>query len=188
MAIALEPVLQALETLVYEPPARVEESLALINDQLRSMGLSPLGKRDFDQLSVIDEALVSVWGFVAFALRATAFGASLERERCEVDSLAALEFFVLSAAGLPVAALAKNAFRREEVLRKWCSAFQIAIEGESTKQSAERLDAVDFQRLKKVMEREAESRRALAFEAAKKKAAEEAARLKALEAQRGTYE
>ncbi|MEN9799949.1 MAG: hypothetical protein RL653_3646 [Pseudomonadota bacterium] len=179
MGIPLKPVLAALGALPWDPPPRGAVSCAILSDGIRDLGLAPPSASAFrDAAAACGDAergavLLQV---LAFALSRTPLGASLAQHRPTWrDTEKRLLSALASMKGLPVEQVPRNGFRREEVLRKFLHAFELPIDGESPAESATRLGAVDFRRLKAAMDREEVERRRVAEAWAKRKAEEAAA-------------
>lgn len=178
MAVALRPVLAALEALPWSPPAPGPLTCAILADALRDLGLEPPDMSDFQQAAACGNASDGqvLLQFLAFAVGRTQFGAALAQQPpLSLSAAQRLRVALSSMQGLPVAQLPRNGFRREEVLRKFLHAFDLPVEGETRAESASRLEAVDFRRLKKTLEREEKERQRLAEAWARQKEAELAA-------------
>jgi hypothetical protein len=173
--VPLATVLEQLDRALYTPPAHLDSSLAVLNDALRDLGLQPLLLADFDRIGALAPTATPLLAALAFALRSTGLGEALRAHApSQVRTLDAMRAFLSSCEELPADTLPKSAFRREELLRKWLAAVELPIAGESPSQSAQRLEQVDFNRLKRAMDREAQERKRLAAEWVEKKAREEA--------------
>jgi hypothetical protein len=179
MAVALKPILAALEALPWSPPAAGPLTCAILADALRDLGLEPPEASDFQQAAAAsgnaDDGQVLLQ-FLAFAVSRTPLGVSLAQQHpLSLSAAQRLRVALSSMQGLPVAQVPRNGYRREEVLRKFLHAFDLPVESETRAESAARLEAVDFRRLKKTLEREEKERQRLAEAWARQKAAEQAA-------------
>ena len=190
--VPLKRVLEILEKLPYFPPPSEEATLALLNDVFRDLRVHPLSiGRCTDPIDPLKADDWKALHYLAFALRHTPLGEGLAPEGVRLQAAdTQLRKFLDSLRGVPLETLPKNAFRREELLRKWIDFLGLPIEGETPQKSAARLSAVDYHRLQKTMAREEEERKRISAEWAKRLAEESAARAAAAAAapSSGSYE
>jgi hypothetical protein len=190
MAIPLKTLLETLDGLPFVPPPGESETLAVINDALRDLKLQPLSTMDWADAPVeLDRTRARILEFLAFVIQATPLGRTLRAQTVAAGNGGVrLGRFLEDLREVPIETLSKSAFRREELLRKFCKAFALPIEGETPEKSESRLQAVDFNRLKRAMEREEQERKRIAAEWAEKLAAKAAAEAAARASQPQDYE
>jgi hypothetical protein len=192
-AVHLQRVLSDLDRRPYLAPP-VEAALAVVGDLILDLGFRQLTRA---QLTPPSPRQVETTRYLGFALAASPFGGELRRAYGALPASSGflplaqtaapgkilregLDPFFRTTQLIEPDFLVKNAFRREEFLRKWISLFEVPIAGESPAESAKRLGQLDYGRLTATLKAEEQKRKELA----KKWEAQRAAR----EAQRNSYE
>ncbi len=173
MTAALAEVLRALDALAYQAPPP-EAALSVLDDLFRDLEAAPLGVQGFVELGVALPEGVARLDWLAFALVATPLGELVRAgtprpfTRAPGQSLGAL---LEATAALGTEHLMKNAFRREELVRKLLEAIGCPIPGETATQSKERLDRLDYRRVERALKQQDEERKRIAGEWAARQAA-----------------
>lgn len=160
------------------PPPVFAVSIAIIDDVSRLAGLPPVpdgswalwrAQRGWPGLDGQAAALAH-W-LVHTSLRTTTVAWLTAHPR----DARALEAMFEALGPVPGDALPANAFRREEVVRRWAEAWGLPILGEARAQSERRLEQLDYRKALGAFTK-AEGERRAAAEAARRAAAEAAAR------------
>jgi hypothetical protein len=167
-------------------PYAPELAVAVVSDVFRMAGIVPpapprwrawLGAKQLPRLGEQVALLAHV--LATTSLRAeTVRALSAGGARALSEAEAALQRFFEGVAPLSAEMVAGNAYRQEEFLRNWIAAVGGAVEGEKPRDSAARLEQLDYRKTlaeygkaEKARQAEAERRARLMKEAAEKQAA-----------------
>jgi hypothetical protein len=145
-------------------PVPLDLAIAVVNDVLR----------DADTVVLVDEAWLAwqrrgekLWpeqmGMLAHALSVTSMlAATIEavHRLTEPRPLERLQGFFRAIAPLTAEMLRANAFRQEEMIRRWAEAWEAPIAAERPAQSARRLDQLDYRKALRELERAEQARKA----------------------------
>jgi hypothetical protein len=183
MSFDLAQITAELDAAPLEAPYPPELAIAVIADVLRDAGVTPPAAADFAALLGTGSAAANRPGQLAALARALALTALRPetvlalRARPPADPLGLLDGLLETIHPVTDELVAKNPFRREEVLRRWIEAVGGAIAGESAEESRRRLEQLDYRRTLEAYEKAEKSRLAEARKRADalRKAAEEAA-------------
>jgi hypothetical protein len=169
------------------PPA-LDLALAVIADVFRDAGLPPPSSAALGGLASRGAHRPPQLGALAHILSATSLRAgTVETLRAAppADAAAALESFLDAVWPLSPDLILENAFRQEELLRRWIATWGGQIAGESEAESARRLEQLDYRKTLAEYEKAERSRLA---EAQRRAEALRKAREEAEEAARGWRE
>lgn len=162
-------------------PIPADLAVAVVSDVFRAAGRAPPSDDDWARLTRDKHDL---WeeqvAMLAYLLANTSLrAASVEALQARAaDATTCLEYFFDAIRPLTGEMIRANAFRQEEVVRKWADALGGRIDGESPKESKKRMDQLDYrkalaeyERAEKVRAKEADKRAKALKEAQEREAA-----------------
>lgn len=143
-------------------PFSHELSLAIICDTFRLGNVRPPSRQDWTSLE--QRARHPLWREQVVMLAHLLAGSALRDQSAKVlrkssDATAILQRFFEDITPLTAEMVRSNAFRQEEFLRKWVRAVDGQVLNESAKESAQRLDQLDFRKAQQEMKRAEEARK-----------------------------
>lgn len=169
----------------------LDVAVAVVADTFRDAGLAPPKASDFRDLmgrGTKRELRPEQLGALAHILASTSLRAgTIEALSAHPPSApaTALEEFLEAIWPLTAPLILENAFRQEELLRRWIATWGGAIDGETADESARRLEQLDYRKTLVELEKAEKSR---LVEAQKRAEALRKAREEAEEAARGWRE
>jgi hypothetical protein len=181
LPFALDRIKEEMRTAPPAAPWPPELAAAVVNDAFRMAGVHPVPDaqwwRDRQQAHAL---VVDQMGMLAHLLSYTSLRAETVSVLAESprDATVAIDAFLAAVEPLTAEMVRANAFRQEEFVRRWIATIGGGIAGETAKQSAKKLDQLDYrktlseyQRADKAREKEAKARAKALKEAAEREAA-----------------
>ena len=143
-------------------PFSHELSVAIICDTFRLANVRPPSRQDWAALE--KRANHPLWKEQVVMLAHLLAGSSLRDDSAKAltknaEATTVLQHFFDEVAPLSAEMVRSNAFRQEEFLRKWVRALGGEVLNESAKESAKRLEQLDYRKAQQEMKRAEEARR-----------------------------
>ncbi len=148
MAFDLERIRTELAAAPAVAPVPQELAVAIVNDTFRLAGVRPIPASTWKQWA---RGSAPEWReqleFLAHALATTSLRVRTVHEiRPQLDATSAVEAFFATLGPLRAEILRGNAFRQEELLRKWIAALGGEVAGEQPEESRRKLEQLDYRR------------------------------------------